>query len=211
VNEPSIPAGALPAPADAMDKLYEVARPLAQRAKRGDPTVADEITALFDRSTEKERRHLSTWFAGDARKNAEFGLTEVFLKGDPVAQHATRERMAVLRKDLAGEKPTPIETLLAERIAYLWGSLFMAENALATLYRGDVTIRQYEQRARHVERLNRQFLAAIRTLAAVRRPAGPRIDVRVEGNSVTVGNAPVSDQGGPNLTEILAGRSLPRN
>jgi hypothetical protein len=82
--------------------------------------------------------------------------------------------MRRLRADLAGVAPSPVERLLADRVALTWLHLHTAE-ALAVEREGQLTLAQLDYHGRRCERLHRQFLAAAKALALVRRLQVPAL------------------------------------
>jgi hypothetical protein len=92
---------------------------------------------------------------------------------DPLKQEAIVERAGRMTLEIAGENPSPLEVLLAERIASLW-VLTEAQEALlsATYRRGQekpVGPAYVMQMCKIQESVNRRYLAAIKTLAQVRK------------------------------------------
>jgi hypothetical protein len=88
-------------------------------------------------------------------------------------QEAIVERARRMALEIAGENPTPLEVLLAERIASLW-VLVEAQEALlsATYRRGQekpVGPTYVIQMCKIQESVNRRYLAAMKTLAQVRK------------------------------------------
>ncbi len=80
------------------------------------------------------------------------------------------ERLAA---ELAGENPTPLEVLLSERIASLWVLTETQEALLSATYRRGqekpVGPAFVIQMCKIQESVNRRYLAAIKTLAQVRK------------------------------------------
>jgi hypothetical protein len=100
---------------------------------------------------------------------------------------AVRAEVERLRVGLAGEKPSPLEELLAHRIAACW--LQMAHTDL--LYAGnlkDASARTIELLEDRRDRAHRRYLSAIKALAQVRRLLVPMVQVNVAGQQV-VANA----------------------
>jgi len=96
------------------------------------------------------------------------------------------ERMAL---ELAGENPTPLEMLLAERVASLWILVELQEALTAAFYYkgGRTPMSAALQMARLQEGAHRRYLAAIKTLAQVQKLQGPsRVQVNIGGNQVNV-------------------------
>jgi hypothetical protein len=115
-------------------------------------------------------------------------LAEKTARGDVLEREAVvlqAERMAL---ELAGENPTPLEVLLAERVASLWILVELQEALTAAFYyKGGARMSVVLQMARVQESAHRRYLAAIRTLAQVQKLQGPsRVQVNIGGNQVNV-------------------------
>jgi hypothetical protein len=92
---------------------------------------------------------------------------------NPLVQEAIVERAARMALEIAGEKPSPLEALLAERIASLWVLVEPQEALLSATYRqgqkNPVGPAYVIQMCKIQESVNRRYLAAIKTLAQVRK------------------------------------------
>ncbi len=91
----------------------------------------------------------------------------------PLIEEAIVEGAERLAAELAGENPTLLEVLLSERIASLWVLTELQEALLAATYRRGqerpVGPAYTIQMCRIQESTNRRYLAAIKTLAQVRK------------------------------------------
>ena len=87
------------------------------------------------------------------------------------------------RERFAGEHPSPLEVLLAERIASLWVLVEMQEALLSATYRRGqekpVGPAYVIQMCKIQESANRRYLAAIKTLAQVRKLQANTLAVQV--------------------------------
>ena len=91
---------------------------------------------------------------------------------DPLVEEAFVKRTEMLADEIAGENASPLEVLLAERIASLWALTELQEALLSAYYSGaskNVSPTYLLQMARLQESTNRRYLAAIKTLAQVRK------------------------------------------
>jgi hypothetical protein len=92
---------------------------------------------------------------------------------DLLVKEAMVERAERMAHEIAGEKRTPLEVLLSERIASLWVLVETQEALLfATYVRGQekpVGPAFIIQMCKIQESVNRRYLAAIKTLAQVRK------------------------------------------
>jgi hypothetical protein len=107
-------------------------------------------------------------------------------------QEAIVERARLMATELAGENPTPLEILLAERVASLWVLVELQEALNAAWYNraneNRLSPAYMLQMVRLQESTHRRYLAAIKTLAQVQRlQGGPqRLQVNIGGQHVNV-------------------------
>jgi hypothetical protein len=96
-----------------------------------------------------------------------------------------------MRREIAGEDPTPLEVLLTERVVSLWMFTTLLEAALATQYRRNVddglersSPSYILQQSRILDSATRRYLAAIRDLARVRKleATAPPVQVNTQVN-----------------------------
>jgi hypothetical protein len=159
-------------------------RELLQRAAGGDEGSRRAVRALFADS-DRGRRYLD-----------HFGSPAHWLK-ETIARKAAGEnvaaREAILRTiesvgaELAGPDPTPIERLLAERAALCRMLVNWYENSAQNCDRMSVAQANYHEL--RVGRAHGRFLAAVRTLAQVRKLASPSLQVNIAKNQVNVAEA----------------------
>ena len=90
-----------------------------------------------------------------------------------------------LRADLAGPAPSPLERLLVERIVVCW--LLANQLDLADACAGNRSLVLAEYEGKRADRAHRRFLAAVKTLAEVRRLAAPSLQVNIAERQVNVG------------------------
>jgi hypothetical protein len=108
--------------------------------------------------------------------------------GSLLVEEAIRERASLMAAEIAGSSPTPLEVLLADRIASLW-VLVELQEALGPAYysrenpsRADPSLMLKMSKLQ--ESANSRYLAAIRELARVRKvQAGtPAVQVNTQVN-----------------------------
>ena len=97
--------------------------------------------------------------------------------GEPLMQEALQERMQHMRTEISGEKPTPLEVLLTERVVAGWLLVEVLEGLISAQYQRDVTAHRVPpghiiQQSRILESATRRYLAAVRELARVRKLQG---------------------------------------
>jgi hypothetical protein len=109
---------------------------------------------------------------GDLARRAEEALVSAAAGNDLLFTEALTRKLDLLRADLAGPGPTPLEKLLVDRVVICWLQVHQAGLRLARHEREMPPAQaEYHQRAR--DRAHRRFLSAVRTLALVRRLALP--------------------------------------
>jgi hypothetical protein len=101
-------------------------------------------------------------------------------------KEALTRKMGHLRRDAAGPDPSPLERLLADRIALCWLTLHDAEVRFAQSK--DLTIKQADHWQRRIDSCHRRYLTAIKALATVRKLAVPAVQVNIARKQVNVLN-----------------------
>jgi hypothetical protein len=94
--------------------------------------------------------------------------------GTPLMEEALLTKLDLMRIEVAGENPTPLEVLLTERIVSAWLAVEVQEALLnAQLSRGSAVKRCPPSYLKFMigwlESAHRRYLAAIKSLAQVRR------------------------------------------
>jgi hypothetical protein len=75
--------------------------------------------------------------ASDVGRRAGRVLARSAAGGDPLAEEALCAKLDLMRAEIAGEDPTPLEVLLMERVVSLWMLTTLLEILLAGQYRRD--------------------------------------------------------------------------
>ena len=102
-----------------------------------------------------------------------------------ITRRATEQEIARKRREVAGEDPSPLERLLAERVALCWVAATYADAEYARRVRLGMSFREGEYFARRCEQTNRQLLKAIESLARVRRLLTP-VQVNIGQNQINL-------------------------
>ena len=158
---------ALELPDETKHALEEL-KALSEKAEAGDKGARRELRLALRRSTPAVIAR-----ASDIGRKAQSMLIRTAAAGDPLVEEALKARLDVLRGEVAGEEPTPLEALLAERIVACWMLLELLE-ALHSAYfaRGGherPSISYLLQMVKVQESAHRRLLASIQTLARVRK------------------------------------------
>ena len=112
-------------------------------------------------------------------------LKAFFGKEALLTQEAQRRKCAALRRELAGEHPTPLKTLLVDRIVLSGLHLYYAE-ALYAQHLETFSLKQHEFYQWRLSLAQSRYLAAIRTLAQVKRLQAPAVQVNIAREQLNV-------------------------
>lgn len=171
---------ATPEPTDlAVPTTTEGVRELLKRAAKGDAATLPAVRKLL------ERPGYVDWLGGNLAATAEAAFVKALAGDDLAVREALHAKLAGMRRDLAGDRPTPVEGLLAGRVAACWLQVQDAEVRYAAAQK-ELTIRQADFHQRRMDAANRRYLAAIKALAVVRRLAVPALQVNIAREQVNV-------------------------
>jgi hypothetical protein len=93
--------------------------------------------------------------------------------GREIVRRTIEKEIERKRSQVAGEEPSPLERLLAERVALCWVAASYVDAEYARKLKSGMSFREGEYLARRCEQTNRQLLKAIESLARVRRLLTP--------------------------------------
>ncbi len=152
---------------------------LEERADKGDQvalqTLKEQFGVLFDQYASMRP------FAREAD-----GAQLKLVSGEHlVLRESIRRELDNMRRELAGVSPTPLESLLVDRVVACWLQLRYAETIYAqNLAR--LTLVQADYHQKRIDRAHKRYLTAIRTLAVVRRLQVPTLQVNIGEKQVNV-------------------------
>src|SRR5262249_9715602 len=121
---------------------------------------------------------------GNAANHAENALIRKFAGKNLAAEEGLRLKLDCLRADLAGPTPSPLERLLAERIAACWLHVNYLEARYGRNDNMTLDVGMYYQKA--IDRAHKRYLFAIKTLAVIRKLAVPVLQVNIAKKQVNV-------------------------
>ena len=150
-------------------------------ANSGDRRAVDQLRAVLD-------AHPGLWDeVGNLAREAELALVRAAVGENPVTKEAITRKLGALREEVAGPAPTPLEKLLADRVAVGWLGLAVAEGTYHQALEGRGLDRADDEfHQRRVERAQRRYLAAVKALAQVRRLGVPALQVNIGEKQVNV-------------------------
>ena len=149
------------------DKLKDL-QELSEKAEDGDKDARLELRRAVRESTPEMIARVSD-LAGSYRRV----LAKSASGKNPLLQEVLQERMRLMEEKVAGDKPTALEELLAERVVSCWLMVEVMETLTAAQLSRDnqkrVTASHILQTMKLQESANRRYLAAIKTLAQVQK------------------------------------------
>jgi hypothetical protein len=167
--------GATP-PAPAPTKADLLA--LADRTQSGDKSALPALRELL-----KDPTMVDT-LGGNLARQAELTLIAKFSGKNLMYRESLPRKLQALRAELAGPCPTPVERLLAERVAACWLHLHHLEMIYAGKDSMALELAAHYQRC--IDRAHKRYLSAIKTLAVVRKLAVPVLQVNIAKKQVNV-------------------------
>jgi len=151
-------------------KLREL-RILSERAEAGEKGARRELRRAVRGSAPEVIRQ-----ASDVAKKGHKMLIGTAASGDPLMEEALAARLEVMRAEVAGEDPTPLEMLLTERVVSCWLLVELLEALTSAQLQTGKHMK--DKRVPHSflkfvlkwqEFGQRRYLSAIRELARIRK------------------------------------------
>jgi len=132
---------------------------MLQQAREGDAAVLPELRRVLDHGPEIWQQ------ASDLARQLESKILKLFAGKDLVLAESLKRRLDALRTELVGDADSPLERQLAERVVTCW---------LYSAYLDQLAVQstaEFAPESKAVQKCHdsaqRQYLAALRTLAAV--------------------------------------------
>jgi hypothetical protein len=154
-----------------------------QRAEGGDAKTLPALRQLLQEPA------IVDLCGGDLARPIERFLIDRAAGKNLAFKEAPTRKLELMRNELTGPAPTPLERLLVERIVTCW--LHLYDTQLGFVQNRELTITQADYQQRAIDRCQRRYLAAIKALAQVRKLAVPVLQVNIARKQVNVaGGAP---------------------
>jgi hypothetical protein len=152
-------------------KIYPTwIKEVLERANRGDASVVPELKKVYDENPEFVERF------GDLTAHAEKSFITLIAGPSLMGQEAIARQVAGLRARLAASAASELETLLIDRIALSWLAVYHSDIDLAHyLLKGADALPAVQAASKRLDRSHARFLAAVRTLATVRKLVKPAL------------------------------------
>jgi hypothetical protein len=171
-------------PAGTRESLEQL-RALSRKAEDGDQEARKELRRKL-----REASPAVIARASDIGRKSQHLLIETASGGSPLTVLALSGRLDMMREEIAGENPTPLEVLLTERVVSCWLLVELFDRLMAaqlwkeTPKEKRVTERALRHYLRWQESANSRFLAAVRELARLRKleATAPPVQVNTQVN-----------------------------
>ncbi len=149
---------------------------LLERAEAGDKSVTRwQIRRALERMQNPPQTNLGTVVLDH--------LVTFLAKDNLVRQECLRREVLLVQRQAAGPDPSPLEALLAERVAVCWLQVKLYETLYAVSFGANNVVSSLPHQKR-IDLVNRRYLAAIKTLAQVRRlqiPLSVQVNIAAQG------------------------------
>src|SRR5215218_1497649 len=154
---------------DTVGRLEE----LVEKAGKADKKPLPEIRKILEESPEL------AWRSMDYGKLAEWHFVERMTNDkDFGSKEILRRQLAAMREEIAGEVPSPLERLLAERVVATWLQIQLFDGLYAAGMYQSTSVKQGSYQQKRLDRAHRNHLSAIRTLAQIRK-LGPVLQINI--------------------------------
>jgi len=160
---------------------------LAQRAQKGDRSALPALREFLQDSLAVEG------FGGNLARHAQNAIIGRFCGENLLIKEALLRKVELLRDEMAGPSPTPVEQLLVERVVTCWLHAYFLEYALANS--DGLTSRVELLLQRSLDSAHRRYLSALKSHAQVRRLAVPVLQVNIARKQINV-TVPSDARGG---------------
>ena len=121
---------------------------------------------------------------GDLGRRAKQGWIELATGHNVLVKETLSRYVAELQKELKGPAPSVLDRLLAARVVVGWLELQCLDPALRGKETMPLQVAEFCDRRR--DRAHRRYLAAIRSLATIRRLVVPSVQVNIGAKQVNV-------------------------
>jgi hypothetical protein len=157
----------------------EEVKKILQRARNGDEKVLPVVRQLLQQPGAVDR------LGGNLPRMAEQSLIAEATGKNAFFRESLIRQLDLLRAELAGAEPTPVERLLVDRVVACWLQLHLADLLLAQ-QASKFSLTQWEYHERSRDRAQKRYLSSIRMLALVRKFAAPLLQVNIARKQVNV-------------------------
>jgi hypothetical protein len=140
-----------------------------RRAEKGDETAFPALREVLKEALKDPAA--ADLFGGDLAARAQQALIHKYSGKNPLLEEPLTRKVELLRSELAGPEPAPLERLLAERVVSCWLHLHYLE--LVHAQKDGIALELDMHYQKCLDRAHRRYLSAIKALAVVRKLALP--------------------------------------
>jgi hypothetical protein len=143
---------------------------LSDRAESGDHDARAELRRRVEACSPQQIAQLA-----QIAVQADRMLVKTISGGDPLMQEALEVRLRDMRQEIAGDSPTPLEAMLADRVVAGWLLVEVLEALISAQYSRHVgdgkraSPTYLMQQSKILESATKRHMQAIQTLARVRK------------------------------------------
>jgi hypothetical protein len=149
---------------EASEKRGEKLQDLLRLAEKGKDDAVPEIRQILSKHPDL------AWRFVDVAHVAEDALIEKMTGEEDLAvKEIMRCQLEAMREEIAGENPSPLERLLAERVVATWLQIQLFEGLYASGMSKGMTIAEGGYHQKRLDQTYRRHLSAIRALAQMRK------------------------------------------
>jgi hypothetical protein len=147
------------------EKAVEKLRDLLRLAEKDQEDAMPKIRQILSEHPDLAQRFL---YLG--RMGEDILIERMTREGDLATRELFRCQLKAMREEIAGENPSPLERLLAERIVATWLQIQLFEGLYASgMSKKSMTIAEGGYHQKRLDQTYRRHLSAIRTLAQIRK------------------------------------------
>jgi hypothetical protein len=157
---------------------------LSERAQDGDEEAVLDIRKILDSSPDLAWRFIK----GPAKLAESAMIDEITKNKDLASKELLRHQLESMRIEVAGENPSRLERLLAERVVATWLQVQLFEGLYAVGMKNE-TLSQGDYRQKRLDRAHRRHLSAVRTLAQIRK-LGPAVQINIAEKQINTAGTP---------------------
>jgi hypothetical protein len=175
VGHPGSPVGEAMTEDEIEERRATVAklRTLIDQAQGGDEQAALDIRKILDGSPD-----LAWRFINGPGKLAESAMIDTFTNDDDLSsQELLKHQLESMRIEVAGQNPSPLERLLAERVVATWLEVQLFSGLYAMGMKNE-TRSQGDYRQKRLDRAHRRHLSAVKAMAQIRK-MGPAVQINI--------------------------------
>jgi hypothetical protein len=148
-------------------------RTLIDKAQGGDERAALDIRKILDGSPD-----LAWRFINGPGKLAESAMIDTFTRDDDLSsKELLKHQLESMRIEVAGQNPSPLERLLAERVVATWLEVQLFSGLYAMGMKNE-TRSQGDYRQKRLDRAHRRHLSAVKAMAQIRK-MGPAVQINI--------------------------------